>query len=87
MWEIGEQMGALLVFAEHRYYGGSLPFGPGPGGSFAPGRNISFLTHEQALADFAGATQGEHDPWWQGGGVTGPPWAPPLLTSDFSWSI
>ena len=48
---------------------------------------LRFLTHEQALADFAGATQGERDPWWQGGRVTGPPWAPPLLTSDFSWSI
>ena len=53
MWENAAAAGALLVFAEHRYYGGSLPFGPGPGGSFAPGRNISFLTHEQALADYA----------------------------------
>jgi lysosomal Pro-X carboxypeptidase len=45
MWENAQEFGALLVFAEHRYYGQSMPV-PDP-------TDMSYLSSAQALADYA----------------------------------
>ena len=46
MWENAPSFSALLVFCEHRYYGLSTPFGDDMMD------NLSYLTVEQALADY-----------------------------------
>lgn len=50
MWDIAEEFGAAIVFAEHRFYGKSLPFGKE---SFQSVNNLGYLGSEQALADYA----------------------------------
>ncbi|VVC30216.1 Alpha/Beta hydrolase fold,Peptidase S28 [Cinara cedri] len=49
MWEIAEDFGAMLVFAEHRYYGVSMPYGSR---SYDNRSTLGYLTSEQALADY-----------------------------------
>ncbi|XP_046550785.1 lysosomal Pro-X carboxypeptidase-like [Haliotis rubra] len=50
VWDIAPEFRALLVFAEHRYYGSSIPYGSQ---AFKDPSKLNYLTSEQALADFA----------------------------------
>ncbi|XP_038064107.1 dipeptidyl peptidase 2-like [Patiria miniata] len=54
LYDIAPQFGALVIFAEHRYYGESLPFG---NQSYTAG-NVGLLAIEQVLADYATLIQG-----------------------------
>ncbi|XP_026756593.2 lysosomal Pro-X carboxypeptidase [Galleria mellonella] len=49
MWDIAQEFRAKLVFAEHRYYGASMPFG----NKSLDNKHIGYLTSAQALADYA----------------------------------
>ncbi|OVA16072.1 Peptidase S28 [Macleaya cordata] len=52
VWEIAPQFGAMVVFPEHRYYGKSMPYGSREK-AYGNAASLSYLTAEQALADFA----------------------------------
>ncbi|KAG6976098.1 hypothetical protein JG688_00001735 [Phytophthora aleatoria] len=47
MWENADEFGAILVFAEHRYFGKSVPFGKDVT------KHMKYLSTEQTLADYA----------------------------------
>uniref|UniRef100_A0A1I7VIF9 Lysosomal Pro-X carboxypeptidase n=1 Tax=Loa loa TaxID=7209 RepID=A0A1I7VIF9_LOALO len=50
MWDLAPQLNAMVVFAEHRFYGKSQPFG---NKSYITIQNFGYLSSEQALGDFA----------------------------------
>lgn len=49
MWDIAPEFGAAVVFAEHRFYGKTQPYG---GRSYNSTDLLGYLSSEQALADF-----------------------------------
>ncbi|XP_058081778.1 uncharacterized protein LOC131229781 isoform X1 [Magnolia sinica] len=51
VWEIAPRFGAMVIFAEHRYYGKSMPYG-GKDAAYKNADSLSHLTTEQAIADF-----------------------------------
>ncbi|KAL3688155.1 hypothetical protein R1sor_014464 [Riccia sorocarpa] len=51
IWDIAPRYGALLVFPEHRYYGGSMPYGSQEA-AYKDVDSLAYLNSEQALADF-----------------------------------
>uniref|UniRef100_A0A6G1S9G8 Lysosomal Pro-X carboxypeptidase n=1 Tax=Aceria tosichella TaxID=561515 RepID=A0A6G1S9G8_9ACAR len=54
MWENAQQLHAMLVFAEHRFYGQSMPYKIDPT-LISPKqtKTLGYLSSEQALADYA----------------------------------
>lgn len=49
LWETGQLMSGLIIFAEHRYYGSSQPFDP----EKCNLRSLRYLSGTQAMADYA----------------------------------
>ncbi|OMP01716.1 Peptidase S28 [Corchorus olitorius] len=52
LWEIAPRFGAMVLFPEHRFYGESMPYGSREE-AYKNATTLSYLTAEQALADFA----------------------------------
>eukprot|EP00744_Colponema_vietnamica_P003205 GILI01004948.1.p1 GENE.GILI01004948.1~~GILI01004948.1.p1 ORF type:complete len:533 (+),score=164.47 GILI01004948.1:109-1707(+) len=50
MWENAQSFGAALVFAEHRYFGKSLPV---PNTPMPPVADLKYLTTDQAMMDYS----------------------------------
>lgn len=52
VWELAAQQRALVIFAEHRYYGKSLPYGADTFNTSKP-EHLAYFTVEQTLEDYA----------------------------------
>lgn len=52
LFELAPKFDAMVVWAEHRYYGKSKPFGSGSG-LYKNASTMAWLTTEQAMADYA----------------------------------
>ena len=50
LWDLEKELNAMVLFAEHRYYGESMPFG---NESFSSRENLAYFTADQAMADYA----------------------------------
>ena len=51
MWQNQDSFNAIMIFAEHRYFGKSIPFGIPQ--ILADETLFSYLSPDQALADYA----------------------------------
>ncbi|XP_023170894.2 lysosomal Pro-X carboxypeptidase [Drosophila hydei] len=52
VWELAAKQRALVVFAEHRYYGKSMPYGADTFNTSKP-EHLAYFTVEQTLEDYA----------------------------------
>ncbi|KAL3939543.1 MAG: hypothetical protein SGBAC_005753 [Bacillariaceae sp.] len=71
MFEAAEEFGAMVVFAEHRYYGKSNPFGRSEQ-ALGKGYNISFLSVEQAMQDYNKLNLHIQNEWKMASGLSTP---------------
>ena len=58
MWDLAAHFNAFVVFAEHRFYGDTMPYG---NDSYSNIKYLGYLTSAQALADYA-----QFLPWFKG---------------------
>ena len=53
IWHLAQEMNALVVFGEHRYYGESMPSVSSKSTNGDAPANLAYLSSQQALADYA----------------------------------
>lgn len=63
LWNLALEFNALVVFAEHRYFGKSIP------NIYKMDNCLSYLSSEEALADYASLANRIRSDWGGNGGV------------------